>query len=411
MRHAVLLAAAMLMAAPLHAAHAAQKESWIPTWYAAPEPSASDAQLTNTTLRQIVRVSAGGNKVRLRLSNAYGRDPLKLDAIHIARRETGNRIDTATDTAVTFGGRTGVSIAPGAYVLSDPIALTVSDHADLAVSLYAAGTVPLTTVHDIQRAILYAAPGNAASAAELSPAADFGIGRAAPWISEVEVSGADEKAALVAFGDSITDGFGITPDSGGTWPHILSRRLDDAKIPLSVINAGISGNRLLNHGTWARFGTGGLARFDRDVLAQPNVAGVIILLGINDLGHAQGPGSAQYATAEDMIEGLRQVVDRARARGLRVYAGTLLPFKDTVFNGYYSDEKETRRLAINAWIRTSGAFDGVFDFDKATEDPARPGYLLPAYDVGDHLHPNDAGAKAMADAIPVEAFKWAKKLK
>lgn len=408
MRLAVLIAFALsVLAAP-----AVAEERWIPTWYAAPLPSAApDARVQDQTLRQMVRVSAGGDRIRLRLSNAYGTEPLRLDEVRLARRDTGSRTDPASDTAVTFNGKTGVTLAPGAYALSDVISLKVTDHADLAISLYVAGPTPLTTVHDIQRGGFYTAPGNQTAKAELPQVkSDIGIGNAFPWIAQVEVSGADEKAAIVAFGDSITDGFGIAPDSGQTWPDLLSRKLDAAKIRLSVINAGISGNRLLHHGQWARFGDNALARFDRDVLAQPNVAGVILYMGINDLGHAQGPGSPQYVTADDMIGAYVQMAARAKARGLKIYAATLTPFKGTSFNGYYSDEKEARRMTVNAWIRQSKLFDGLFDFDAALDDPARPGHLLPDYDVGDHLHPDADGMAAMVEAIPVKAFAWAKKL-
>lgn len=405
-RRALLLGLALLAAAP--ALPAAAKDSapkWIPTWYAAPEPSGVAVKISDKTLRQIVRVSAGGKSLRLRLSNAYGAAPLKLEDIRVAKRLTGSRIDPASDSAVTFNGRANVTIAPGAYVLSDPLPLTVAADSDLAISFYVPDA-PLTTVHDIQRGALYVADGRASSTAEMTETrTDIGIGNAFPCLAEVEVSGSPAKAALITFGDSITDGYGITPDQGRTWPELLSRRLHEAGIPLSMINAGLSGNRLLHHGQWARFGDGGLSRFDRDVLAQPNASAVIVLIGINDLGHAQGPGSDGYVSADDLIDGLSQTAARAHERGLKIYAATLTPFIGTVFEGYYSDEKEARRQTINAWIRHQAVFDGVIDFDKTVEDPAAPGHLRADYDVGDHLHPNDAGAAAMAAAIPLGFFK------
>lgn len=404
-----LAAIGTLPAFPVQARTPARKFAWVPSWYAAPEPSGNAAQAENLTLRQIVRLSAGGAALRIRLSNAYGTTPLLIDEVRVARRVAGARIDPATDRAVTFDGRAAVSIPPGAYMLSDPVSLSVEGLSDLAVSLYVKGPAPLSTVHDIQRGALYAASGPQAAAAEL-PAAkpDIGIGKAFPWLSGIEVMTTDTTRAIVAFGDSITDGFGITPDQGRTWPDVLAQRLAAARIPLSVVNGGISGNRLLNHGTQSRFGTGALARFDRDVLAQPNAAATILLIGINDLGHAQGPGSPGFASVEALTGGLRQIADRASAHGLRVYAATLTPFRGTVFRDYYSDEKEARRQAVNAWLRKTDVFDAVFDFDRALEDPARPGWLLPAYDVGDHLHPNDAGAAKMAQAIPLKAFDWAR---
>lgn len=407
------LAAALCLALATPAMAATQQ--WIPAWYASPEPSATDkAFVQDQTLRQTLRVSAGGTSVRVRLSNAYGTQPLHLDDIHLARRafqgqDGGSRIDGASDVAVTFNGRQGVTIAPGAYVLSDPLPIAVKPDSDLAVSIYVKAQTPLTTVHDIQRGVLYVAPGNQIGAAELPTAGiDLGVGRAFPWLAEVEVSGSAERGVLFTFGDSITDGYGIDPDGGKTWPDVLSARLHAAKIPLSVVNAGVSGNRLLHHGQWARFGEGGLARFDRDVLAQPNASAVVILIGINDLGHAQGPGSDGYVSADDLIDGMAQLALRAHERGLRVYGATLTPFRNTVFKDYYSDEKEGRRQALNAWIRKSPVFDGVFDLEKVVEDPANPGQLLPAYDLGDHLHPNIAGDAAIGNAIPLSAFAWAK---
>lgn len=404
----------VVLAATVHTQALAdtRPQNWTPAWYAAPEPSGSEAAATNLTLRQIVRISEGGEALRLRISNAYGKTTLRLDDVRVARRISGSRIDMATDTAVTFNGRSGVIIAPGAYMMSDPVALKTEAGSDLAVSVFTSGAAPLTTVHDIQRGVLYSAPGSQA-AAELLPEtkADIGIGNAFPWLAEVEVVAPKNRGVIVAFGDSITDGFGIPADSGGTWPDVLSARLREAKIPLNVVNAGISGNRILHHGTWARFGEGGLSRFDRDVLMQPNVAAVVILIGINDLGHAGGPETPEYVSAQQMTDALSQMAARAHDRGVRVYAATLTPFKGTVFKDYYADEKEERRQAINAWIRQSAVFDGVFDFDKVLEDPARPGWMLPAYDLGDHLHPNAAGAAAMAAAVPLDMIKRAKSRK
>jgi len=403
----VAMAGGLLMASP---AFAGAPVSWLPAWYASPEPVGGEApRMQDMTLRQVVRVTADGHEVRLRLSNAYGAEPLHIDDVRVARREAGSRIDPASDRDVTFSGRAGVTVAPGAYALSDPVALDVADGADLTVSLYAAGPVKLATVHDIQRDVLYAASGNQAAATVLPDiGSDTGIGSAFPWLSEVEVAGGAQIATLVTFGDSITDGFGIDRDQGGTWPERLARRLHAAGIPLSVANAGLSGNRLWHNGQWARFGDAALARFDRDVLAQPNVAAVVVLIGINDLGHAGAAGSPEFESADDMIAGLTQLAGRAHERGLRAYVGTLTPFIGTVFKDYYSDEKETRRQAINAWIRSQAVFDGVFDFDRAVDDPAAPGHLLAAFDHGDHLHPSMAGLAAMADAVPLDDFGWAR---
>lgn len=402
--------AAIAITCPAQATEPAK--TWIPTWYASPEPTDKTAVVHDLTLRQTVRVSAGGNSVRLRLSNAYGKAPLRIDAVTIARRTTGSAIDPAAMASILFNGQPGATIAPGAWVLSDPVSLTVPANSDLAVSLYAAAPTPVTTLHDMQRGALYAAPGDLTHASALPETPiDLGIGDAMPWLAEVEVADSAATGAVIAFGDSITDGYGIDPDSGGTWPQVLSARFAAAGIPLSVVNAGISGNRLLHHGQWITFGEDGLARFDRDVIAQPNARAVIVLLGINDLGHDRGPGSPEFVTAAGVIDGLDQLAERAHERGLKIYAVTLLPFIGTVFDGFYSEEKEQRRQAINAWMRGTQTFDGVFDLDKVMEDPAAPGHLRPEFDVGDHLHPNLAGARMIADSIPLDAFAWAKPVK
>jgi lysophospholipase L1-like esterase len=382
--------------------------TWRPAFYAAPEPSGADVTAKDITLRQIVKVSAGGERVRVRLSNAYGDKPLRLEDVRVARRTTGSGIDAATDRGLTFNGAAGVTIAPGAYVISDPADITVEAGSDLAVSVYAKDPAPLKSVHDIQRGVLYRMAGAQAATTQFpAEMIDIGIGNAFAFISAVEVESAKPLSTVIAFGDSITDGYGITPDTGRTWPDVLNARLRDAKLPVNVINAGISGNRMLHHGTWARFGTGALARFDRDVLSQ-NASAVIVMIGINDLGHAKSPDAADYVSAQDLIGGLKQMALRARAHNMKIYVATLTPFKGTVFKDYYTDHKEAERQTLNAWLRQSQDFDGVFDFDKALEDPARPGWLKAGYDLGDHLHPNDAGAAAMAHAIPLSAFDWAK---
>ncbi|MDC7675068.1 SGNH/GDSL hydrolase family protein [Asticcacaulis machinosus] len=403
----VISLALMAPAAPVWAE--GEVKHWLPAFYAAPEPSGStEAIISDMTLRQIVKVSAGGERVRVRLSNAYGDKPLRLADVRIARRMTGSGIETASDRGLTFNGAAGVTLAPGAYVISDPADIKVTAMSDLAISFYAKDPVPLKTVHDIQRGVLYRMAGaQAATERFAEETINIGLGNAFPFVSGVEVESVVPLSTVIAFGDSITDGFGITPDTGRTWPDVFNGRLKVAGLPVNVINAGISGNRMLHHGTWARFGTGALARFDRDVLSQ-NAAAVIILIGINDLGHAKNPDAEDYVSAQDLIGGLKQMALRARARNMKIYVATLTPFKGTVFKDYYTDHKESERQTLNAWLRQSQDFDGVFDFDKALEDPERPGWLKAGYDLGDHLHPNDAGAAAMAQAIPLSAFGWVK---
>jgi lysophospholipase L1-like esterase len=398
------IAAVFFLSAPAWSDTQAQAPHWVPGWYASPVPNGKpEAKVDNQTLRQIVRVSSGASTVRIRLSNAYGTEPLHIDAVSVARRVSGSRIDVSSNTPATFNAKTGVTIAPGAYVLSDPLPVEVKADSDLAISLFVATPTKISTVHDIQRSAIYATSGNALNA-EALPEKPANLGTGSPWLAEVSVLTEPVTRAIVAFGDSITDGYGVTADKGGTWPEVLSRRLHDAGINISVVNAGISGNRLLHHGQYAGFGDAALARFDRDVLAQPNVSDVIVLIGINDLGHAQGPGSPEYVSADDVIDAYTQLAMRAHERGLRIHAGTLLPFKDTVFPGYYSDEKEARRVTINKWIRSNAVFDSVIDFDAATEDPKKPGFLRKELDAGDHLHPNIKGAAVMGNAVPLEIF-------
>ena len=379
---------------------------WVPAWYAAPAPSsASDAVITDQTVRQIVHVTAGGKSVRIRLSNAYGTAPLHFDKVRMARRSSGNCVMPGS-APLTFQGAADVTVAPGAYVISDPLVFNVPGNSDLAVSLYAAGPAKLSTMHLTQRNAIYYASGDMTEAASLTPVAAPSTGSAGVWLSEVEVTAAPTHQTIVAFGDSITDGAELPADGNTGWPNVLAARLKAAGEDISVVNAGITGNRLLHNGSWAPFGVAGLARFDADVLAQPNVKAVIVLLGINDIGQVgQGGAMQDYVSPRAIEDGLTQLAVRAHARSIRIYVGTLTPFKETTIKDYYSPDKDVARQAVNAWIRSSTVFDGVVDFDKVLEDPATPGSMRSAYDSGDHLHPGAAGDKAMGEAIPLSWFK------
>ena len=405
MRRIMLLAAAALLAAS--PALAKDKLTWLPTWFAPSEPVAdAPLVLSNQTVRQIVHTTAGGKMVRLRLSNSYGTTPLSIDAAAIAVRADGGNVKPGTSVALTFSGQAGIIIPAGAYALSDPIDFDVAPQSDLAVSVYAKGPAPLSTIHLQQRNAIYYADGDMTLSDTLAPPAVPVKDTWTPWLSEVEVAKSPAKATIVTFGDSITDGAGPPADSNGSWPDRLYDRLTKADIKLSITNAGISGNRLLHHGAWAPFGTGGLARFDSDVLAQPNVRAVIVLIGINDIGHPGSNSPMTDLTPPDQMEaGLTQLAARAHEHNLKIYVATMTPFKDTVFQGYYSDDKEVQRQAVNTWIRSNSVFDGYADFDKALDDPARPGYLRPDYDSGDHLHPSAAGDAAMAETVPLGWFK------
>ncbi len=403
MRTLIALATATLLTAT---PALAGTPAWIPTWYAAPEPPAQPVQatLSDQTVRQIVHIGVGGTAVRIRLSNAYGTGDLHFDTVTVAQRATGTAIRPGTSVRLTFGGRSDVTVAPGAYALSDPMPFAAAPQSDLAISTYVSGPVPLSAVHLTQRKVIAFAAGDVTASETLTEVARPVTGDQGLWLSEVEVSGTPARGLVVAFGDSITDGMGPAADTNAPWPDRLNARFATARIPLSVVNAGISGNRLLHNGSWAPFGQAGMARFDTDVLSQPNLRAVIVMISINDIGQ-YGAGSQDQATPEAIITGLTQLAARAHENGVRIYAGTLTPFKVTTIKDYYSEAKEAQRQAVNAWIRGDAVFDGVADFDKALDDPANPGHMRPEFDSGDHLHPSAAGDAAIADAVPLAWFK------
>ncbi len=359
----------------------------------------------NQTLREIVHSSIASDTIRVRLSNAYGKQTLELGAAHVALRDKGSSIAAGSDHALTFSGRPAVSIPPDGFVLSDPVKLAVPAGGDLAISIFLPHAAAGAGIHYGAQQTSYIGPGDLTAAAELSEPATI-----TSWVflSGVDVLAADAASTLVAFGDSITDGARSTVDANHRWPDILSERLRARRggKPVGVLDAGIGGNRILHDAQNVRFGVNALARFDRDVLAQPGVKYVIVLEGINDLGH---PGSSsplsETVSSDDIIAGLKQMIERAHERGLKIFGATLTPFEGTTFAGYFSPEKETERKAINEWIRTGNAFDGVIDFEKAVRDPQHPDRMLPANDGGDHLHPGDAGYKAMGEAIDLSLFK------
>jgi lysophospholipase L1-like esterase len=390
-----------------------QDSRWIGTWATAPA-GVADAPRTfeNQTLRLIVRTSAGGPRVRVRISNTFGVEPLAIGAARLARRATGASIQPGTDRALTFGGRPSFAIPAGAMVLSDPVGLDVPAASDLAVSLYLPGRASELTTHVSAFQTSYLSPaGDFAASATFAGASPITTW---PFLTGIDVAAAPQSAAIVALGDSITDGATSTTDANRRWPDLLAARLQaraDLK-HLGVLNAGIIGNRIL-HPTETQFtnlfGPAGLARFDRDVLAQAGVRYVIVLLGINDIGHpgANAPADDDVS-ADDIAAGYRQFIERAHEKGIAVYGATLLPFEDTTIPRFYDADKDAKRQAVNRWIRTSGAFDAVIDLDRALRDPAHPTRLLPRYDSGDHLHPNDAGMAAIADTIPLDLFTAAR---
>jgi lysophospholipase L1-like esterase len=351
----------------------------------------------NQTLREIVHVSLGGDRVRLVLSNAFGTLPLEVGAAHVALRDKDAAIKAGSGRALTFGGNTATMIAAGAVVVSDPVSLAVTPAADLAVDIYLPGDTaatpsPLTTHQGANQQNFVSAEGNHAGEADFAGATTTN-----QWffLARVEVAAPENAGAVVTFGDSITDGTRSTPNTNNRWPDEFARRLTAAKIPLGVLNEGIAGNRVLCDGA----GVSALARFDRDVLVQPGAKYVIVLESINDIG--LGRANA-VPSADDLIAAHRQLIERAHAKGLKIYGATLTPFDGAA---YFTQEGEAKRQAVNAFIRTGKAYDGVIDFDAAVRDPMAPSKIQMKFNPGDNLHMNDAGYQAMAAAIDLNLFK------
>jgi lysophospholipase L1-like esterase len=382
---------------------------WVETWGTAvhapeiiPGTPASPA-FNNETLRQIVHTSIGGDRVRVRLST-FGSGPLTIGAAHIARRDSGARIFPESDRTLTFGGQPSITIPPGAVVLSDPVDLQVPALTDLAVSIFVPGNTGPAAWHFEGMQTSYVSPHG-----DFTGASEMEIDRTTRlrdpngvehdawfWLAGVEVPTSNPNGTIVAFGDSVTDGTNSGANANSRWPDHLARRLASGTAAWGVVNQSIAGNKLLND----IIGANALARFDRDVLARTGVTHAIVLLGNNDILFVFSPSDA--VTFDQIIGGHKQLIRRAQARGLKIYGATLPPFEGFIFA---SPQKEEMRKAVNDWIRTGGEYDAVIDFDKALRDPESPSRLLPQNDSGDHLHPNAAGYKAMADAIDLALFQ------
>jgi lysophospholipase L1-like esterase len=397
---AILTAAALYSVAPHTAVLAAEDHSsrrperWVGTWSGSPQTGFLASDFNNQSLRMIVHTSVGGSRIRVRLSNTFGTVPLAVEAVRVAVRSAGAAIVAGTDRPVSFSGSLAVTIPPGALVVSDAATLVVPALSDIAVSIFLSTNGGPATSHNV-RGLSYRAAGDATASVDGAPYTS----RQLSWffLTGVEVMAAGQAEAIVAFGDSITDGDRSTPDTNSRWPDELARRLVSQHSTIAVLNEGIAGNRLLKDG----FGPNALSRFDRDVLSQTGVRFVIVLEGINDVGTSSIAGDV---SAADIIAALRQLAVRAHASRLKIICATLTPFEGTTIPGYFTLDGEMKREAINEFIRTTRMFDGVIDFDKAVRDPSHQMQMLPQYDSGDHLHPNDAGYKAMGDAVDLSLF-------
>jgi lysophospholipase L1-like esterase len=387
--------------------HQENDEHWVGTWSTtlhAPEllPGFTNTGFNNQTLRQIVHISIGGQRVRLRLST-FGANALVVDAAHIALSAGGSNIVAGSDRALTFGGETSIVIPPGAPVVSDPVELTVSDLANLAVSLFVSGaTGPATWHFDSRQTSYISQPGDFTGTTVMpldpqSPATQSWF-----WLAGIDVLAPRQSGAIAALGDSLTDGDQSSVDRNHRWTNELARRIvRQDEHAMGILNEGLDGNRLLHD----VLGPNGLARFERDVLSQPGLAYVIVELGNNDIFTID---PSETVTVEQLIQGHKQLIERAHARGLKIFGCTLTPLQGFLLPGtaipVFTPANEIKRQALNAWMRTSGEYDAVIDFDRVLRDPNQPSRILPALDSGDHGHPTDAGYKALADSIDLNLF-------
>jgi lysophospholipase L1-like esterase len=430
----------MVITSPALAQTPTNEKRWVSAWSSAMHaplafaPGQAISGLENRTLRMIVRPTIAGERVRIRFSNACGNQPLPIGAAHIALASKDDKIIAASDRTLTFSGKGSIRIPPGAPMLSDPVDLKFPAFAEIAVSIFLPDKVDTTTFHLTgQKPTYLSEPGNFTATAEIPNATTK-----PSWffLSGLEVFAPSPINATLALGDSITDGVGAKQGEYNDWPDLLANRLAAQKrLPaMAVVNTGIGGNRVLHDGA----GVSALARFDRDVLAQPGIANIILLEGINDIGwprmkppsprpgnpakgaastSTESPFAKELVSAQDIIAGYQQIIDRARQHGIKVFIATLLPYEGA---DYYTEDGEAIRVAINQWIRTGGAAEGYIDFEKAVRDPIHPTRFRDGYHSGDNLHPSALGYKAMADAVdlavlrgiqPVKADKTVKEAK
>jgi lysophospholipase L1-like esterase len=389
-------------------------EKWVTTWTTAqqlvvpagpprparqrgPEASNLPASMADQTVRMVAHVSLGGRRVRVELSNMLNAPPLEIGAAHLAVARSGGEIVDGTDRVLKFGGSESFTIPPGALAMSDPVDLDVAPLSEVAVSLYLPHDTGAPANHTVGLHTGYISNGNVAGSRSMpEPTTMF----AYAWLASIDVAAPRDAYTVVALGDSITDGFATTRDANMAWPALLAKRLKDTKSTqhAAVVNQGISGNQVLRDGA----GISALARLDRDVLTRPGVKWVILLEGINDINIRTRPNGSNPLTAEELIGGYRQIIERCHAQGIRVIGATLTPSEGVPT---FSEHGEEIRTAVNRWIRTKGNFDALVDLDAVLRDTQHPAKLKTEADSGDHIHPNDAGNQLMADAFDLGVFK------
>lgn len=375
----------------------ADAQHWSRSWAAAPVDPARDLpDLKDRTIRQVVRLSSGGKALRIRLTNERSETPLVIGRVEVAMADRDGRIVAGTSRTVRFDGEASAIVPMHAPLVSEAIAMPVTALSRMAISIHLPEGAAAPTMHPHAAATGWIAPGDQAQAHVLS--------KTTPFYNRLIVAGVDVESArpqrtIVTFGDSITDGVDAKRDADTRWPDFLAERLQRGGMrDVGVANAGISGNRMLTDGA----GLNALARLDRDVLSVPGVSHVIVLEGVNDIGAAWREKAARRPTADDIIDSYRQMIVRARDRGVKVIFATILPYKGA---GYWSDYGEGVRAEVNQWIRTNREAAGFVDFDRAIRDTADPLRMAKPYDQGDALHPNDAGFKAMADAVDLRLLR------
>ncbi|MFJ2743188.1 SGNH/GDSL hydrolase family protein [Streptomyces sp. NPDC087440] len=382
----------------------AAKTAWSAAWAASPQrasvsfrPNWSEAGFDNHTVRQVVRVTAGGTRARIRLSNAYGTSPLQVERATVARTDKGAAVRAGTVRELTFSGGKSTSVPAGGQLSSDPAKLTLAAGEQVTVTLYLRRTTGPATFHAQSFTDSYRATGDHAS--DGSAAAFTESTESWYYLSGVDVTGTKQASGIVLFGDSVTDGFASTPNADRRYSDALAARLKSLGKPRPVLNSGIGGNLVLNDSAW--YGERATTRFSRDALDLPGVGTVVVLEGLNDIGYQETTTQPTYKpapniTGRDLINGHQELIRQARAKGVRIVGATLLPLGGS---DHYGKRAAAASDEFNHWVRTSGAYDAYVDFDKALADPADPERLHPAFDSGDHLHPNDAGYRAMANAL------------